>query len=92
MFSRIVERFSLIHGYRHDWPNHVKTLCTFMLIYLFFVLEFMCLFIKAFVVIRNGIKASKLKIFGRTKDYEAHKIKIKGILVQDGVNYSLIKM
>ena len=52
----------------------------------------MCLFIKAFIVIRNGIKASKLKIFGRTKDYEAHKIKIKGISVQDGVNYSLIKM
>ena len=34
----------------------------------------------------------KLKIFGRTKDSKAHKMKIKGISVQGGVDYSLIKM
>ena len=24
----IVESFFLIRGLRHNWPNHVKTLCT----------------------------------------------------------------
>ena len=28
----IVESFSLIHGRRHGWPNHVKTLCTICVI------------------------------------------------------------
>ena len=56
------------------------------------VLEFILLFIKASIVITNGIKASELKIFGRTKDYIAHKMKIKGISVQGGVEYSLLKM
>ena len=57
-----------------------------------YVLEFILLFIKASVVIKNGIKALELKIFGRTKDYVAHKMKIKGISVQGGVEYSLFKM
>ena len=29
-----VERFSLIRGRRHGWSNHVKNLCTFVLIIL----------------------------------------------------------
>ena len=30
----IVESFSLIHGRRHGWLNHVKTLCTVYVIVL----------------------------------------------------------
>ena len=30
IFYRVVERLSLIRGYRHGWPNHVKTSCIFV--------------------------------------------------------------
>ena len=40
IFYHIVERFSLIRGYRHGWSNHVKTSCIFVLIIFYlFVLE-----------------------------------------------------
>ena len=50
-FSRIVERFSPIRGYRHNWPNQVKTLVhLYVDFFIFCVLEFIFLCIKASVI------------------------------------------
>ena len=85
----------------------LKPLCTFILIsfslcsrihillhlhYDFFIFVFIFSCIKASSVITNGIRVSGLKIYGRTKYYKVHKMKIKGISVQGGVDCSLIKM
>ena len=36
IFYLIVERFSLIRGCTHVWPNHVKTSCIFVEVILYF--------------------------------------------------------
>ena len=74
MFSRIVERLSLICGRGHNWPNHVKTLVhLFVDLFIFvFLNSYEC--IKVSEVITNSIRASRLKIYRRTKYYRAHKI------------------
>ena len=61
----------------------------------FFILMFLNLYShtpKLPRFLTKGIRASKLKIFGRAKNCEAHKMKIKGVSIQGGVNYSGIKM
>ena len=37
VFSRIVERLSLIHGCKHNWSNHIKTLVRLYVNFFIFV-------------------------------------------------------
>ena len=60
--------------------------------FIFCVLKLILSSIKAFAIYNKWYQSFRLKIVGRAKDYEAHKMKIKRILVQGVVDYSLIKM
>ena len=92
-FSRIIEILSLIRGCRHNWSNHVKTCCPFYdNLFIFVFMNSYSRPSKLSQFITNGIGASKLKIFGRAKNYKTHDMKIKEVLVQGGVDYSLIKI
>ena len=53
----IVESFSLIHGRKHGWPNHVKTSCTVCVIVLSLCSQTNIVGIKAFVGTTTGIRA-----------------------------------
>ena len=53
----IVKSFSLIHGRRHGWPNHIKTSCTICVIVLSLYSWTNIVGIKAFAGITSGIRA-----------------------------------
>ena len=80
MFTRIVERFS--HSLMLQYVDF----------FIFVFLNSYSRLSKLPQFITNGIRALELKIFGRTKDYEIHKMRIKGISVQGRLDLSLIKM
>ena len=69
--------FFLIRGRRHYWPKHVKTLVHLFIDFFIFVLNLYSHVSKLSRFITTGIGTLELKNFGRTKDYEAHKMKIK---------------
>ena len=91
---RIVELFSLIRGRRHGWPNHVKTSCTVCVIVFLWRVFSLIFFVSHGLGIRfNSLQLVSelgLKISRRAKDYKAHKMKTKEILVEGGVDCSLM--
>ena len=74
-----MEWFSFIHRHKFGWPNHIKTLCTFVLIILslYSWINFVCM--KVFTDTTNWYQRSKLKTFRRADYYRAHKTKTKEI-------------
>ena len=49
----IVEWFSLIHGCRHGWSNHVKISCIVCVDYFIFVFLINDVYIKTFAIVTN---------------------------------------
>ena len=102
VFYDIVEKFSLIHGYRYDWSNHIKTSYTFVWIILFLCSQTNIVCIKAFVSTTNWyqifhwhnklVPKPRLKNFGRTEENRVYKMMINDILVESEVDYSFVRM
>ena len=87
----IVEWFSPIHECKYGKLNHVKTSCLCVWIILS-LCSWINMFTLKLLLTQQLVSNTWLKIFLRTKEKQAYKSMIKGILIEDGVNCSLVRM